>query len=189
MPDRPLSAAAFSGSLRKGSFNSMLLRAAVELAPADLRIEILDVSAIPLYDMDVELAGFPAPVQRMRDAIRSADGVLVATPEHNYTLAGVTKTVIEWASRPPSDSSLDGKPVAVMGATTGGFGTVRAQAHFRDMAPETGYFVMQDPEMRVARAREKFDASGRLSDPATRDDLREFLVAFAAWIRRMRLPA
>jgi len=185
LPEPALTVAAFAGSLRKDSYNRALLRAAVELAPAQLRIVVLDLSHVPLYNMDLETA-LPDQVVKLRESIRAADGLLVATPEHNYTLSGVTKTVIEWASRPPNDSVLDGKPVAVMGATTGGFGTVRAQAHFRDMAPEAGFFVMLDPELRLTRARDKFDAAGVLGDERTREELREFLTAFAAWIRRIK---
>lgn len=151
-----------------------------------MRIRIMDVGDVPLYNRDVEDAGPPASVLRIREAIRSSDGLLVATPEHNYSFSAVTKAVIEWASRPPGESVLEGKPVGVIGAAPSGFGTVRAQVHFRDMAPEAGFFVMQDPEVRVSRAREKFDAAGNLIDDKTREELREFLAAFAAWIERFR---
>src|ERR1700737_2454697 len=143
VPDKVLTVAAFAGSLRKGSFNRGLLRAAAESAPARMRVEIMDISDLPLYNADLEAAGVPPSVVRLRETIRKADGLLVVTPEHNYSVPAVTKTVIEWASRPPDKAALDGKPVAVMGAAPGGFGTVRAQTHFRDMAPESNFFVMQ----------------------------------------------
>ncbi len=177
--------AGFAGSLRKASFNRALLRAAVELAPAGMTIEVLEIRGIPVYDADVEAEGDPAPVAEFKRAVDAADGLLIATPEYNYGVPGVTKNVIDWASRPPRKSVLDGKPVAVMGATPGMWGTARGQAQLRQAFTFTNSYAMQQPEILVARAGEKFDADGRLVDDTTREYLGKFLVAFAAWIERV----
>ncbi len=180
-----INVAGFAGSLRKASFNRALLRAAVELAPAGMTIEVLEIRGIPVYDADVEAEGDPAPVAEFKRAVDAADGLLIATPEYNYGVPGVTKNVIDWASRPPRKSVLDGKPVAVMGATPGMWGTARGQAQLRQAFTFTNSYAMQQPEILVARAGEKFDAGGRLVDDTTREYLAKFLVAFAAWIERV----
>ncbi len=180
-----INVAGFAGSLRKASFNRALLRAAVELAPAGMTIEVLEIRGIPVYDADVEAEGDPAPVAEFKRAVDAADGLLIATPEYNYGVPGVTKNVIDWASRPPRKSVLDGKPVAVMGATPGMWGTARGQAQLRQAFTFTNSYAMQQPEILVARAGEKFDADGRLVDDTTREYLGKFLVAFAAWIERV----
>lgn len=177
--------AAFAGSLRKASYNRALLRAAVELVPANMTIEILEIGGIPVYNADVEAEGDPAPVAEFKRQVGAADGLLIATPEYNYGVPGVTKNVIDWASRPPRESVLDGKPVAVMGATPGMWGTARGQAQLRQAFTFTNSIAMLKPEILVARAREKFDDQGRLVDETTREFLGKFLVAFAAWIERV----
>jgi chromate reductase len=177
--------AGFAGSLRKASFNRALLRAAVELAPAGMTIEVLEIGAIPLYDADVEAGGDPAPVAEVKMGVGAADGLLIATPEYNLGVPGVTKNVIDWASRPPRKSVLDGKPVAVMGATPGMGGTARGQSQLRQAFVFTNSYAMPQPEVLVRRASEMFDADGRLTDEATREHLAKFLVAFAAWIERV----
>src|SRR5688572_11320367 len=177
--------AGFAGSLRKASFNRALLRAAVELAPAGMTIEVLDIGAIPLYDADVEADGDPAPVAEFKLGVGKADGLLIATPEYNLGVPGVTKNVIDWASRPPRKSVLDGKPVAVMGATPGMGGTARGQSQLRQAFVFTNSYAMPQPEVLIRRASEMFDADGRLTDDATREHLAKFLVAFAAWIERV----
>lgn len=186
MPDTPLTVVAFAGSLRKDSYNKMLLRALAKAAPPLIRVDILDVSDIPPYNMDLEEPDFPPAVKRLHDAIRRADGLIIVTPEHNYTMSGVTKTVIEWGSRPPDNSCLDRKPGAVMGAATGGFGTVRAQISVRQTGPETGMLFMTDPEVRVSRAAKRFNDAGELVDEDLKKELVEFLEAFARWIRQLQ---
>ena len=175
----------FAGSLRKASFNRALLRAAVESAPEGMTIETLEIRGIPVYDADLEAEGDPAPVAEFKRAVGAADGLLIATPEYNYGVPGVTKNVIDWASRPPRKSVLDGKPVAVMGATPGTWGTARGQAQLRQAFTFTNSYAMQQPEILVARAREKFDDEGRLVDDTTREYLGKFLAAFADWIARV----
>ena len=181
----PIRVAGFAGSLRKASFNRALLGAAVELAPAGMAIDVLEIGGIPLYDADVEADGDPAPVAEFKSGVGKADGLLIATPEYNLGVPGVTKNVIDWASRPPRKSVLDGKPVAVMGATPGMGGTARGQSQLRQAFVFTNSYAMPQPEVLVRRASEMFDADGRLTDEATREHLAKFLVAFAAWIARV----
>jgi chromate reductase len=173
---------AFAGSLRSGSYNRALLRAAVEAAPDGMTIEIVDISGIPLYDADLEAVGLPEPVAAFKRAIAAADGLLIATPEYNHGVPGVTKNAIDWASRPPRESPLDGMPVAVLGASPGMTGTARGQSQLRQAFGFTNSYCMPQPQILVARAHEKFDAEGRLTDGATRDHLAKFLAAFAGWI-------
>ena len=186
MTGSDLTFAAFAGSLRKGSYNRMLLRALVHCAPPELHVEVIEIDQIPLYNADLDTEQPPDAVRRLREAIRAADGLIVVTPEHNYSVSGVTKTVIEWASRPPENSALEGKPVAVIGGSPSGFGGVRAQLALRQMSPESGMLMLQDPEIRVARIQTKFDDQGNLVDEELRRDLAEFLQAMAAWTRRLQ---
>jgi chromate reductase, NAD(P)H dehydrogenase (quinone) len=174
-----------AGSLRAGSFNRSLLRAAQELAPPPMEIAIHDLSEIPLYNADVEVEGDPPPVAAFKAAIREAPALLFATPEYNYGVPGVLKNAIDWASRPPGRSVLNGKPAAIMGASPGAGGTARAQLQLRQAFVFTQTMAMLAPEVLVARAHEKFDAEGRLTDEATRSFVRKFLEAFAAWIQRL----
>ncbi len=182
---RPLRVLGFAGSLRRGSYNRALLRAAIELAPDDLAIDEFEIDEIPLYDADVEAQGDPAAVTVFKDAIRAADAILVVTPEYNYGLPGVLKNALDWASRPARDSPLNGKLAGIMGATPGRMGTTRAQLQLRQSFVFTETYAMLRPEVLVTGAREKFDADGRLADQATRDFVGRFLVAFADWLRRM----
>jgi len=174
-----------SGSLRKGSYNTALLAAASELLPEGMTLERFDLSSIPLYNDDVRVLGYPKPVQELRDRIAAADALLIATPEYNYSIPGVLKNAVDWASRPP-DPPLSGKPLAIVGASTGNFGTVRAQMHLRQVCVYCNMFPVNRPEVLVMRAREKFDASGRLADEDARGFLRDLLVALADWTRRLR---
>ena len=178
--------AAFAGSLRAGSYNRALLRAAIETAPEGMTIEIVDIAAIPLYDADLEAVGTPEPVAALKRAIAAADGLLIATPEYNHGVPGVTKNAIDWASRPPRESPLDRKPVGIVGASPGMVGTARGQSQLRQAFEFTNSYCMPQPQVLVARAHEKFDADGRLIDEKTREHLAKFLIAFADWIRIFR---
>lgn len=163
-----------SGSLREGSYNTMLLRAAAEVAPGGMTLEIADISDLPLYNADIEREeGFPGSVRRFRDQLDEADGVLFATPEYNYSVTGAMKNAIDWASRRPSP--LDYKPAAILGAG-GGSGTARAQRHLRDILKHNDLRVVTEPEVLVARARQFF-SDGRLADATIRDEIRSLLVA------------
>lgn len=174
--------AGIAGSLRQGSFNRALLRAAQEVAPASLRITVHDLSPIPLYNADVEASAVPASVTELRDAVRAADGLLIATPEYNHGVPGVLKNAIDWLSRPPRGSALDEKPAAILGASPGMTGTARAQSQLRQAFVFTNTFALTQPEVLVARAAEKFDPAGRLTHEATREHLVKFLVRFAEWV-------
>lgn len=175
-----------SGSLRGGSYNTALLRAAVELAPAGLTIEpFAALRDIPPYDEDQYRKGWPAPVQALRDGIAAADGVLLVTPEYNYSIPGVLKNAIDWASRPP-DQPFDGKPVAIMGASPGRLGSARAQYHLRQCFVFLNGLVMPSPEVMVGGVDKQMDDAGRLADEATRRHVAAFLQAFADWIGFVR---
>ena len=174
-----------AGSLRRGSFNVATLRTAQELAPSGVTIDIFDIAPIPLYNEDVRQQGFPAPVEDLRARIKSADGLLIVTPEYNYSIPGVLKNAIDWASRPP-DQPFDGKPIGVMGASAGTHGTSRAQYHLRQCFVFLNGVVMNRPEVMIPAAQNKFDADGKLTDQATRDFVVAHLAAFKAWVLRMR---
>ncbi len=174
-----------AGSLRRGSFNAAALRAARDLAPDGMTIEIFDLAPIPMYNDDVRLEGYPPPVADFRARIKAADGLLIATPEHNYSTSGVLKNAIDWASRPP-EHPFEGKPIGLMGASAGTLGTARAQYHLRQMFVFLNGFVMNRPEVMIPSAQSKFDAEGELTDQQTRDFMSAHLVALKAWVLRMK---
>lgn len=178
---RNLRVLGFAGSLRTGSFNRALVRAARELAPPGMTIDVFDLAEIPLYNGDVEAAGDPAPVAAFKRAIRAADALLIATPEYNHGVPGVMKNAIDWASRPPRQAPLDGKPVGIVGASPGLTGSARGQSQLRQAFEFTNSYCMPQPELLVFHAHEKFDAAGRLTDEKTRELLGKYLVALAAW--------
>lgn len=163
-----------SGSLRAKSFNTWALRAACELAPEGMVIEVAEIGDLPFYNDDVRMAGYPEPVQRFRSRLSAADAVLFVTPEYNYSIPGVLKNAIDWASRPP-DQGFDGKPVAIMGASAGALGTARAQYHLRQMLVFLNAFPVNKPEVMIGGAAAKFDESGRLTDSSTQDFIRHSL--------------
>ncbi len=176
-----------AGSLRAGSYNRALLRAARELAPEGMEIEVFErLREIPPFDQDVEARDEPEPVAALKDAIRSADALLIATPEYNYGIPGVLKNAIDWASRPPQTSPLRHKPAAIMGATPGLGGTIRAQLQLRQAFLFTQTHALLQPEILVANARERFDEAGRLTHEATRKFVRMQLEALRAWTVRLR---
>lgn len=173
-----------SGSLRQGSFNTAVLRTAIDLAPAGIEVEIAEIRDIPVYDEDLRAKGLPDAVQKFRDRIAQADGVLIVTPEYNFSLPGVLKNAIDWASRPPQQPFAD-KPLGIMGASGGLSGTMRAQYHLRQVAVFLDMHVMNKPEVFVRSAGEKI-ADGRISDEATRKVIGEFMVAYEKWVRRFK---
>ena len=166
-----------SGSLRERSYNRALLRAAAELAPEGVEIEEFDLREIPLYDADVEAAGDPEPVAKLRAAVAEADALLFATPEYNRGTSGVLKNAIDWLSRPALASVLRWKPVAIMGASTGRGGTRNAQAQVRDALLFPGAILVAEPEVAIPLAWERFDENGELTDERMRKTLRELLDA------------
>jgi chromate reductase len=175
----------FAGSLRAHSYNGALLRSAQELAPAGMVIEIYGSIELPLFNEDIEAQGDPAPVTAFKMAIRKADAILIATPEYNYGVPGVLKNAIDWASRPPGRSPLNGKLAAIVGASLGMVGSARAQQQLRQTFAFTNTLAMLQPEVLVSRAHEKFDRSGRLSDEGTRTFFHQYLETFYGWATRM----
>src|SRR3954452_22102370 len=175
----------FAGSLRRSSYNRALLRAAIELAPPELHIEAHELDALPLYNGDVEGAGVPESVEELRAAIRQADALLTSTTEYNHGVPGVLKNAIDWLSRPPRGSALNGKVAAIMGASPGMTGTARSQSQLRQAFVFTNTYALLQPEVLVGRAHEKFDGDGRLIDQATRDFLGTFLQRFTEFITQL----
>jgi chromate reductase len=174
-----------AGSLRKGSYNKALLRAAAELVPKGAKLEIFDIEGIPLYNQDLEYE-MPAKVKEFKAKIRSADAILVATPEYNYSIPGVLKNAIDWASRPPGDNSFEGKPVAVMSASIGMLGGARAQYHLRQVFVTLNMHPINKPEVIVPFAKDKFDENGQLKDDTTRTRIRELLENLVAWTKKLK---
>jgi chromate reductase len=175
-----------SGSFRTGSLNTMLLKNAQDLAPAGVTVEICDYSAVPLYNDDVFVQGFPPAVQAFREAIRSADALLFCTPEYNRSVPGPLKNAIDWASR-PKDMPLAGKPVAITGATPGALGAAAAIFHLRHILCALGVSPVCGKDLFIPSAKSKFDDSGRLTDEGTREHLKDLvarLVRLAEQLRR-----
>ncbi|MGH8307668.1 MAG: NADPH-dependent FMN reductase [Gammaproteobacteria bacterium] len=180
----PLKILGISGSLRKDSYNKLALKAAIELKPADMEIEAFDITPIPVYNEDVREKGFPPVVEQFRDKIRRADALLIVTPEYNYSVPGVLKNAIDWASRPP-DQPFNDKPVAIMGASGSLLGTARAQYDLRRSCVFLNMHPINKPEVMIAMAQNKFDAGGRLTDETARKLIAELLANLAAWTRRL----
>jgi len=183
--DKPINVLGFCGSLRKGSYNKMALRTAIELAPPSIKIETYDIAPIPLYNEDVRAAGFPRPVEELRAKVKAADALLFVTPEYNYSMSGVLKNVIDWVSRPP-DQPFNGKPCAMMGASVGMTGTARAQYHLRQTCVFLNLYPINKPEVMIPACHDKFDANGKLVDETARGLIKDLLTSLDAWTRRLR---
>lgn len=172
-----------SGSLRAASFNTGLIWAARELAPGGMEIVPYDgLSALPLYNQDLESAGPPPPVLELKEAVRTADGLLIATPEYNYSIPSPLKNAIDWLSRPPATTPLKRKPAGIIGASGGTSGTARAQLALRQCFVFTETLAMLKPEFLLPLAAQKFDAANRLTDEDTRQRLSRYLTALAGWV-------
>ena len=174
----------FAGSLRQGSYNKAALRAAIELAPTDMTIEIFDLAPIQPYNEDVKQRGFPPPEQEFREKIRAADALLIVAPEYNRGMSGVLKNAIDWASRPP-DQPFDAL-AAIFGASPGMIGTAVAQYDLRRSLGVLNALVMNTPSVMIGQAAAKFDEQGRLTDQPTREIIGQLLVALADWTRGFR---
>lgn len=169
-----------SGSLRRASFNTGLLRAAAELKPDGATVEVGSIHDVPLYDGDLEQAGgLPSSVKTLQAQLQAADGVLLVTPEYNNGIPGVFKNVIDWMSRGPGLQMWVGKPVAVIGASPGGFGTIMAQDHWLPVLRTLKADFWAEGRLMVSRAGDLFDMDGNLTDAASRDRLADFLKGFA----------
>ena len=175
---------AFAGSLRPGSFNRALIEAARELAPAGMAIEPIEIGGMPFYNAAIEADGDPSSVASFKRALLEADGVIIATPEHNRGIPGVLTNAIDWASRLPGRAPLTDKPVALMGASPSMVGTARAQLHLRQLLDHVRARILPPPELLVAFAHERFDANLRLTDERTRGLLADLLARFDRWIAR-----
>ena len=176
----------FAGSLRRQSYNKAILAVATETVPDDASLEVFDLEGIPPFNQDLELQP-PDKVKEFKARIRAADAILIATPEYNYSIPGVLKNAIDWASRPYGDNAFDGKPVAVMGASIGTLGTARAQYDLRRSFVFLNMLPLNQPEVMIPFAQDKVDSKGRLTDKKTRDRIRELLESLIAWTRRMKL--
>jgi len=174
----------FAGSLRKGSYNKALLRAAGELTPKGVEIQVFDLEGIPLFNEDLESKP-PTKVKDFKTAIKAADALLIATPEYNFSMPGVVKNAIDWASRPYGDNSFADKPVAIMGASVGILGTARAQYHLRQSCVFLNMHPLNQPEVLVASAQDKIDAAGHVTDEGTKKRIADLLAALVAWTRRL----
>jgi len=182
--EQKISILAFGGSLRQGSYNKALLRAAQELVPEEAQIEIFDIAAIPSFNQDLE-DNPPPIIKGFKAKIKAADAILIVTPEYNYSIPGFLKNAIDWASRPYGDNAFDGKPVAFMGGSIGMLGTARAQYHLRQTCVWLNMFPLNQPEVMVPFVQEKIDANGRLTDNKTAEKIKELLAALVAWARKL----
>jgi chromate reductase len=184
MPE-PIRVLGFAGSLRKGSYNRALLRVAAELMPKNTILEIFDLEGIPPFNQDLETQP-PEKVKVFKAKVKAADAILIATPEYNYSIPGVLKNAIDWASRPYPDNAFNDKPVAMMGASTGMLGTARAQYHLRQCFVFLNIHTVNKPEVMVNYAPEKFDADGRLKDEKARRLIGDMIESLIALTTRMK---
>lgn len=174
-----------SGSLRQSSFNTGLLRAAVTLCPSEADIEILQIDKLKLFNQDLE-TNLPEDVKIFKNSVKTADAVIFATPEYNYSVPGVLKNAIDWLSRPYGNNSLDGKPAAIISASGGMLGGNRAQYHLRQIFVFLNVYPLNKPEVIVPFALEKFDGKGVLIDQKTKDKIKELIVALIDWTRKLK---
>ena len=186
--DNELKILGFAGSLRKGSYNRMLMKTAQLLLPPNTSLEIFALDDIPPFNADLE-TNMPEVVLEFKQKIRAADAILIVTPEYNYSVPGVLKNAIDWASRPYPDNSFQGKPVALMSASTGMLGGARAQYHLRQTLVFLDMHPVNKPEVFVTFAAQKFDEEGHLTDEKTRDVVKDMLVKLADWTRRLKLAS
>src|SRR6185312_15205638 len=172
--NNPIRILGIAGSLRRGSYNRAALRAATKLVPEGAILETFELDGIPVFNQDEE-RNPPAKVAELKRKIREADAILFVTPEYNYSVPGVLKNAVDWASRPSGDSAWNGKPAAIMGASIGTIGTARAQYHLRQMMVFLNMFPLNRPEVMIGNAGDRFDESGNLADETTKDYIRKLL--------------
>jgi chromate reductase len=181
---KPVRILGIAGSLRRESYNRAALRAAIQLVPEGATIEVFELDGLPGFNQDEE-QNPPAKVVELKRRIREADAVLFVTPEYNYSVPGVLKNAIDWASRPYGDSAWNGKPAAIMGASVGAIATARAQYHLRQMMVFLNMFPINQPEVMIAAAHDRFDAQGNLTDDMTKGLIRLLLSNLVEWTRRI----
>jgi chromate reductase, NAD(P)H dehydrogenase (quinone) len=180
----PITILGIAGSLRRESYNRAALRAAKQLVPEGVTLDIFELDGIPAFNQDEE-KNTPAKVVELKQRIRAADALLIVTPEYNCSVPGVLKNAIDWATRPYGDSAWSGKPVAIMGASPGMLGTARAQYHLRQIFVGLNVFPINQPEVMIGNAAAKFDVEGRLTDEPTKKRIRDLLQALTVWTRRI----
>jgi chromate reductase len=183
--DRQVNILGFAGSLRKGSFNKALLREAAKSVPAGAKLEIFDLEGIPPFNQDLEQP-MPDKVKEFKAKIRSADAILIATPEYNYSIPGILKNAIDCASRPHGDNPFEGKPVAIMSASIGILGGARAQYHLRQVFVFLDMHPINKPEVFVTFAPSKFDEKGALTDETAKKLIGGLLENLVAWTRGLK---
>jgi chromate reductase, NAD(P)H dehydrogenase (quinone) len=183
--NKPITILGIAGSLRRQSYNRSALRAAQQLLPEGAALEIFELDGIPGFNQDEE-QNPPAKIVELKKRVRAADAILFVTPEYNYSVPGVLKNAIDWASRPYGDSAWDGKPAAIMGASIGNIATARAQYHLRQMFVFLNIFPLNQPEVMIGNAAERFDENGNLTDETTKDYIRKLLQSLVEWTRRIR---
>jgi chromate reductase len=184
---RPVRILGIAGSLRRESYNRATLRAATQLVPKGASIDIFELDGIPGYNQDNE-QNPPAKIAELKRRIREADAILFVTPEYNYSVPGVLKDAIDWASRPYGDSAWNGKPAAIMGASTGAIGTARAQYHLRQIMVFLNMFPINQPEVMIGNASKRFDSEGNLTDDKTKEFIRQLLQSLVEWTNRIAQP-
>ena len=181
---KPVRILGIAGSLRHESFNRAALRAATGLVPEGASMETFELDGIPGFNQDEE-QNPPAKVAELKQRIRDTNAILIVTPEYNYSIPGVLKNAIDWASRHYGDSAWSGKPAAIMGASVGVIGTARAQYHLRQMMVFLNMFPINQPEVMIGNAHERFDAEGNLTHDATKEFIRQLVHALVEWTRRL----
>ena len=182
--ERKVKILGFVGSLRKGSYNKVLMRAALELMPAEASLEIFDLEGIPPFNQDLENQP-PQVVRNFKANIKEADALLIASPEYNYSIPGVLKNAIDWASRPYLDKVFEGKPVAIMSASTGRLGGARAQYHLRQTFVFLNMYPINKPEVMLSFAKENIDENGRLTNEETRGLISSLLETLVEWTKKL----
>ena len=185
--NNPIRILGIAGSLRRASYNRGALRAAAQLAPEGAAVEIFELDDIPIYNQDDDQEP-PARIVEFKRRIREADALLFVTPEYNYSVPGVLKNAIDWASRPYGDSAWNDKPAAIMGASIGNIGTARAQYHLRQMFVFLNIHAINQPEAMIGNAAERFDTEGNLTDEGTKEHIRKLLQSLVDWTRRIGQP-
>ena len=180
----PIRILGIPGSLRRESYNRAALKAATQLAPDGVTIDVFELDGIPGFNQDEE-QNPPAKVVEFKKQIRESDAILFVTPEYNYSVPGVLKNAIDWASRPYGDSAWSGKPVAIMGASVGALGSARAQYHLRQIFVFLNMFPVNQPEVMIANAADRFDAAGNLTHDATKEFIRQLIQNLVAWTHRI----
>jgi chromate reductase len=181
---QPVKIFGFVGSLRKGSFNKALMRAASELLPQNATLEVFDLAGIPPFNQDLERQP-PQVIKEFKDKIRKADALLIATPEYNYSVPGVLKNAIDWASRPHEDNAFEGKPVALMSASIGRLGGARGQYVLRQSFVYLNMYPLNRPEVMMPFAQEHVDGNGNVTDETTRQLIRQLLEELVLWTKRL----